>query len=330
MKHSLKITLFLVGLFLATQLIGLTTVNRYIQVEEVITETGEIAQNISHPDTVLGETPQVENKSTSYIYILLGVLLGTALLFVFIKLNIRRVWKYWFLLSVFVTLAVSFGVYLNSYLAVAAALFLGIWKVYRPNIFVHNLTEIFIYTGITILFLPILNMISAVVLLILISVYDMIAVWKSGHMITLAKFQTESKVFAGLFIPYKVAEKMTGKMKEKMKEKIKIAAMPKATAKQQKDIRSLPQPPEKVKNAILGGGDIAFPLLFSSVVMEHLIIDNNIAKTAALGLSGIIAVAATLALFILLAKAREDRFYPAMPFISAGCFVGWGIVWLII
>jgi len=30
-------------------------------------------------------------------------------------------------------------------------------------------------------------------------------------------------------------------------------------------------------------------------------------------------------LFILLTKGEKNKFYPAMPFISAGCFVGYGI-----
>ena len=135
MKHSLKITILLIILFFVTQLTGLTTVNKHIQ---VTTENGTIV--VVHPDTVIGEPPEIEDKSTSFIYIILGVLIGTALLFVLIKLNIKSIWKYWFLLSVWITLAVSFGVYLHSYIAVAAAVILGWWKVYRPNVLIHNLT----------------------------------------------------------------------------------------------------------------------------------------------------------------------------------------------
>jgi len=324
MKHSLKVTLFLVCLFLITQLIGLATVAKYIQPHEVVdVVTGNITVEIGHPDTVLGQPPQVENKSTSYLYIVIGVLAGTALLFLFIKLNIRRIWKYWFLLSVFITLAVAFDVYMNPYLAVAAAIVLGIWKVYRPNVWVHNLTEIFVYTGIAIIFISILNLLSAIILLILISIYDMIAVWKSKHMITLAKFQTDAKVFAGLFIPYKADAMKTGK-KENVITAKRVAA--KTTAA----VPVAPSPAGETRNAILGGGDIAFPLLFASAVMEHLIEVNQLSKATALGYSGIIAVTSGIALLWLFIKAKPDRFYPAMPFISLGCFVGYGIIWLLI
>ena len=44
---------------------------------------------------------------------------------------------------------------------------------------------------------------QASILLVLISIYDMIAVWKSKHMITLAKFQLDTKSFAGLAMNYR-------------------------------------------------------------------------------------------------------------------------------
>lgn len=310
-------------LFLITQLIGLITINQYIEINTVRNETtGLITTQITHPPTAIGPAPEVENKSSSYLYIVIGVLLGTALLFVFIKFNIRRVWKYWFLLSVVVTLAVAFHVYAPLYLSIGAAVVLGWWKVNRPNVLVHNFTEIFIYTGIAIIFISILNLVSAVILLIVISIYDMIAVWKSKHMITLAKFQTDAKVFAGLFIPYK-SEGMPNKQ-----EKL-VATLKKAPAKKIQ-ASGTPAAPSSggTRNAILGGGDIAFPLLFSSAVMEHLIEINHLTKSAALGMSGIIAGVTAIALLLLLAKAKADKFYPAMPFITLGCFAGYGVVLL--
>jgi len=45
--------------------------------------------------------------------------------------------------------------------------------------------------------------------------------------------------------------------------------------------------------------------------------------------SMIIPVIVTVFLFVLLVKARSDRFYPAMPFLTAGCFIGYGLVWLV-
>ena len=303
MKHTVKITLILIAIFLITQLFGLVTVNKYIKIAEDL-ETGEII--VLHPNTVLGPVPEVEEKSFSFVYLMLGILIGTALVLFLIRIKIHRLWKYWFLLAVFATLAVAFGVYINQWAALILALILSVWKVFRPNVYVHNLTEIFIYTGIVIIFLPILNLFSAFILLIVISIYDAIAVWKSKHMIKLAKFQTKAKIFAGLNIPYKLEKKPKVKAGEKL---VKIK--------------------RKVRTAILGGGDIAFPLLFSGTVMEHLIIVKEFSKPFSLLMAGIVSLCATAALLYLFYKAEQEKFYPAMPFLTVGCFIGYGVVFVI-
>lgn len=303
MKHTVKITIILVLIFVVSQIVGLVTVNRYLDVDYM-----DGQPEVSHPSTIIGEPPEVENKSFSFIPIILTILIGTAFIFVLMHFKLARLWKYWFLFAVVLTMALSFGVYINSLLALGLAIILGLAKVYRPDVFVHNFTEIFIYTGITIAILPFLNLISAFGMLVLISLYDAYAVWKSKHMIKLAEFQTETRVFAGLFLPY---DKKKGVIYSRH-------AKPKTGKKSAKG----------AKTAILGGGDIAFPLLFAGAVMQHLIEVENYSKIAALNSSFIIAATTTLALVALLLMSREERFYPAMPFISLGCIVGFVIVML--
>jgi len=304
MKHTLKITIILTILFLLTQLIGLITVNRYIQVETI-----DGVNVINHGTTIIGEPPEIENKTTSFIFIMIAILIGTALLFLLIKFRMGRLWKYWFLLSVWITLSLSFNVYITTLYALVIAAILAILKVYRKNIFIHNFTEIFIYTGIAIIIIPLLNIVSAFLLLVTISLYDAYAVWKSKHMIKLAKFQTKSKLFAGLYIPYEKEKKIKKRKNIKSEKTLKVRG--------------------DVTNAILGGGDMAFPLLFSAAVMEYLILNNNLPKLGALTQSFIISLTASIALLILFTKGKKDRFYPAMPFISLGCFIGFAIIWLI-
>lgn len=294
MKHTMRITLILLLLFLATQVAGLATLNKYIQVS---TEpSGEIV--ITHQETVLGPPPEVPEKSYSWIPIVLAILIGTGLLLILIHFRLRFVWKLWFILSVWITVAVTLGVFISRMLAIIIGLAIALQKVIRPNVIMHNLTEIFVYTGIAIIVLPFLNLKSALILLLAISVYDMYAVWKSKHMIKLAKFQTESKVFAGLFVPYHLGVKM------------------KPAGKQKKGVK-------KIKIAILGGGDMAFPLLFSGAVMEHLILVQGIPKVTALLLALLTSIGATAMLAYLLVKSEKGVFYPAMPFITIGCLIGY-------
>ena len=44
-------------------------------------------------------------------------------------------------------------------------------------------------------------------ILIIISIYDIIAVWKIKHMVTLAKYQSENNLFAGAMVPYGTSKK---------------------------------------------------------------------------------------------------------------------------
>jgi presenilin-like A22 family membrane protease len=299
MKHTLTVTLAIVGIFLLSQLLGLYTVNKYISVEIV-----EGVVTIEHPPTALGPQPEIKEKSYSFIPITIAILIGTLLVFLLIRFRLGRFWQYWFLLAVWFTLAISFGVYMNKSIALILALILASLKVFKRNIFIHNFTEPFIYTGVAIIILPFLNLFSGFMLLLVMSVYDLIAVWKSKHMIRLAQFQTENKLFAGLSIPYKRKEKVS---KGNVLVKCHVV---------------------KAKSAILGGGDIAFPLLFSVAVFENSIL-NNVRQSIAFLRTSIIPVCATIALLILLTKAKKDKFYPAMPFLTIGCFIGYAVTLLV-
>lgn len=64
--------------------------------------------------------------------------------------------------------------------------------------------------------------------------------------------------------------------------------------------------------AILGGGDVAFPLMFASVVMTEIS-----AITAIFTIYG-----AALGLLALIILGKRKKFYPALPLITLGSFAG--------
>jgi presenilin-like A22 family membrane protease len=193
---------------------------------------------------------------------------------------------------------------MNAYIALFLSLVLAGYKIFKPNMIIHNITEVFIYGGLAAIFVPIMNLFAVIMLLILISVYDFIAVFKIKHMVTMAKFQTKAKVFAGLLIPY--GKEKGGKLKKGGKG-VKVKSV--------------------VRTAILGGGDIGFPLLFAGVVMKGMILTDGFLigflKTL------IIPIVVSVALFLLFVKGKKDKFYPAMPFLTAGCFIGYAILFLV-
>lgn len=288
MKHGLWLTCTLVLLFLAAQYIGLGIANSYIDYKTT-EETGNFT--VYDLPAVAGmemSRPELEEE-TSWLYIIGAVLVGTVLILLLIKWGRINIWKVWFLLAVTVCLTAAFG----SFLPVIAANILGIglalWKVIKPNFYIHNITELFIYGGLCAIFFPVLSIPAAALLLLAISAYDMYAVWRSKHMVKLADFQKDTGLFAGLVLPYRKGQSLA----------------PPKTVKQTSG-------GSDARTAVLGGGDIGFPLLFAAAVL----------KTAGFLSAAIIPPFAALALLLLLVYAKKDRYYPAMPFISAGCAVG--------
>jgi len=290
MKHAAKITLFLVFLFLATQFLGLIITSRYVDSVKTV-ETGELSwkalPSIGGFDL---ERPAID-PAKSVLYILGAIILGTILILLLIKWKHISLWKLWFFIAVALCLHIAFSAFISAGYSLILALIFSFIKVYRPNIFVHNFTELFIYSGLAVIFVPVMNLFAAFILMILLSFYDMYAVWKSKHMVSMAKFQTKSGVFAGVVMPYK---------------------MPKLRAKTKKSSA-------KIKTAILGGGDLGFPLIFTGVVF----------KSVGLYYSMIIPIFAAIALLLLLLFSKKDHFYPAMPFLTIGCFVGYFVVLLV-
>ncbi|MEK6822310.1 MAG: presenilin family intramembrane aspartyl protease [Nanoarchaeota archaeon] len=278
-------------LFLAAQYVGIAVVQNYVDVEATAATGNYTVRPLPAVAGVQLERPQLE-ENTSFVYIMAAVLIGTGLILVLVRFKQVKLWKLWFFLAVTICLTVAFGAFLNAIAAAVLAIVLALWKVLRPNIIVHNVTELFVYGGLAAFLAPVMNVWAALALLVLVSFYDMYAVWKSKHMVALATFQRDAGMFAGLLLPYSFGN----------------GAMP----------RSGSGPGMKVQTAVLGGGDMGFPLLFAATLLKQQ------GLTAALTIPPF----AALGLVVLLIMAKKDRFYPAMPAITIGCLVGWAVTFL--
>ena len=293
-------------MFLIAQFLGIAIIYNNIDTQQ---SSGE--------QTVFKEIPFLERppvqENYSFLPIIFAVLIGTAFLLLLMKYNLTWVWKIWFLLAVVMALTIAFGAFIPYTIALLLALVFGFWKIFKPNFWVQNITELFIYGGLAAIFVPLFNVFSVVILMVLIAIYDAYAVWKSKHMITLAKSQSKAKIFAGLLIPYSLK-----KNKAKISHKIsKIKDKIKTTSKQKLKQKLKQKSTGRV--AMLGGGDIAFPIIFAGVML----------KEFGLWQSLIIPFFALAGLVTLLLIGKEKKFYPAMPFISTGCLIGLAIIYLI-
>jgi presenilin-like A22 family membrane protease len=302
-------------MFLLTQFIGIYVISKNpFYITQEINETKVLVNNpvLSWIIPPKAETPSDYNFYFSSI--VFSFILSIFIFLFLIKFKFEHLIRVWFYLVISVSLLISliaifpkkeiFWIFLIPF-----SLFLSYLKTFKGNVIIHNLTELLIYPGIACVFVSFLNFFWVLVLLILISIYDMWAVWHSGIMQKMAKFQMDKvKIFGGFFIPY---------LSKKQFEKIK--KLRKKQGKNKKRIKI------KTNVAILGGGDIVFPIITAGVVL--LTKEVNLPFKIPPFIGGFfpalfVIFGATLGLSLLLFYSEKKKFYPAMPFISAGIFLG--------
>ncbi|MBI5803072.1 hypothetical protein HY448_00070 [Candidatus Pacearchaeota archaeon] len=304
MKHKIKITFILVFMFVVAQLIGIYVVNHYS----------------SHELPLGFQIPDIEEEK-HFNELLFSMVLGFTfiiiLVFFLMKFNVEFILRLWFFSVVAIALFLSFNVFvtekiipwsifelpLSLVILSAIVAVLAYIKIYKRNYLIHNLTELFVYPGIAAVFVQFLNIKTMIALLVLISVYDIWAVNKSGIMQKMANYQIKKlNVFSGFFVPY-----ISKSLKLKL-QKMKTSS----NSTKSKKIR--------VNVAVLGGGDVVFPIIASGVML----------KTLGLYPALLVALGATLGFLYLLIFSEKKKFYPAMPFISAGIIAAMIISYLIL
>jgi len=321
MKHTWKITAILLTMFIVTQLIGLAVIHADIFHLEV--EVNGTIQKVSNPQLSWIEPPEPRTQ-TEFGSILFSIAIAFVIaiiaIFLLSKIKIAYLLRYWFFAVV--VLAIFLCIYafeklvpwvINPQIAFIIPLLIAIplafFKIFRQHIIIHNLTELMVYPGIAAIFVPILNIWTIIIFLIAISAYDIWAVWHSGFMQKMAKFQINKlKLFAGFFVPY-AGEKQRKDIKL-LRQKYQNKKIPESVIKKKKI---------RVSLAILGGGDVIFPIIAAGIFLRFFGIIPAL----------IVTLFATLALLFLFILAKKGKFYPAMPFITSGIFVGMLIGWLV-
>ena len=150
MKHNLKILIILILLFLAAQYVGIYINHVYL--------TKTLPLNIQRPEI---------NTQTSFIPTIITIIFLTILIILLAKFKLSKLWKAWFFLAVWFSLTISMAVFFSEKVAIIIALLGAVFKVLEVDVYIHNLTEVFIYGGLVAIFAPIFNTFSVMVLLFL-------------------------------------------------------------------------------------------------------------------------------------------------------------------
>lgn len=305
MKHTPKVIFVILAMFFITQLIGLAVLNVYKPTISQETDSNGNAVNITKYNLPYGTSPP-EGLSPKYnlLSIVISICLAVAIILLLMRFKSEIILRYWFFFVVTLALGIAINAALinfkySTWIALGVGLVLAFFKVFKRDLLVHNLTELLIYPGIAAIFVPLLSVPTAGILLVLISVYDIYAVWHAGFMQKMAKYQiNEVGIFPGFFVPHnRKSSKNDISIDKKTKDKKKTKKLP---------------------VAILGGGDVVFPLILAGTVLRSFGIYHAL----------IVSVLATISLAILFYYSEKGKFYPAMPFITTGCLAALAIIYI--
>jgi presenilin-like A22 family membrane protease len=204
-----------------------------------------------------------------------------------------RIYRFLFIFTSAYGCLIVFSLFLPDIIALALIIFLMFWWLRSSSILSHNLLMGIGLAGIgASLGLSFKPEVLVLILLIL-SVYDFIAVYKTKHMIKMAKSMIEAGVVMGLIIPKRLNE-----FSEKTKQ-VKTGG----------------------KFMILGGGDIAFPLILTISLIPYGIVNSII--VAVFSLIGISFS------FLIFSLQKERKPMPALPPIALFSIIGFLITKII-
>jgi presenilin-like A22 family membrane protease len=203
-----------------------------------------------------------------------------------LKLVFRLLFAWLFAWGVFILLVFWLPLWLTLTIAVSVGL---LW-LFRPKIWLHNLVMVIAMVSVAAVFGRLISPWTAMILLLALAVYDYFAV-RFGYMLWMVNRMSRVTTLPAFILPRDAAD-LQGSLRESDVSRI------------------VAQKPEDREFSILGGGDIAFPLLLTASVyftkgpLTALII-------AAASLAGLIAAYWIQAVFL------KGKPIPALPPIAA-------------
>jgi len=268
-----------------------------------------VVEEIFPPITISPPSPALPNISLSsptasptpffslgefIIYFLFTLLFVFFVIFILKSKKIKRIiFKTLFIITTGLGGVLTLGVWHMGFITLIVIGFLLFAWLQTGSILIHNLLLILGIVGLGSSLGLRIEPWTGVIILIIFSIYDYIAVYKTKHMIKMAKEMVEQGAVLAIIIPQKTSD-----FKANLKE-VKPGG----------------------KFLILGGGDIAFPLLFA-VSLIPLGIINSI----------IVAVFALIGLFVsflIFINQKVRKPIPALPPIALFSIIGFLITLLI-
>ncbi len=263
------------------------------------------------------ETPLFSSLGAILIYFFAVVLVMSVILFVIplsaLKIFFRGLFAFLFAWGIFIVQVFWMPLIPSIIIAVA----IGVLWFFMPRIWLHNIIMILTMVSLGAVFGRLVSPWTAMILLLVIAVYDFLAV-RFGFMTWMAKRMESSDSLPAFVIPSSFGEWKGSIKKPKSGDAavVKNAATIKETASAEEAAGvEIKNNPERFNHSILGGGDIGFPLLLTSAVYFALGLQSSI-LVAAFSLAGLVCA------YLIQSYILKGKPMPALPPIAALSLVG--------
>lgn len=200
--------------------------------------------------------------------------------FIFFIFGFLSLWGTFFILSLWVEFS----------MAVTISLVLVALVFYYRNVLLNNIAMLLAVPAAVINLAISINLDTAVLFLLGLTIYDYIAVYKTKHMVYMAKSMIRQGLVFGFVFPKKT-EYLNSKLPQVVGEK------------------------SKEKAFVMGGGDIALPLLFVTTIMKY--------NLQAAFFVSFFAFAGLFLSFAIFYMQKDKQPIPALPPIALMCFIGY-------
>jgi len=278
-KKQFKPRLFFITIlsFLITQILGLYCGYRLFLVKEI--------------------KEYIQTAGISWYWLIIYFILATLFSLLSIKLLKKKLFfEFLFGLMVWWGNTWVLSIFLPDPIALSLSIILLFLYFYYHNLVLHNLIITFISCAVGVSLGLVVEPKDLLIVLLILAIYDFIAVLKTKHMVSLFKSLLNKGLILALIIPYK---------------KVQIF-------QSIKDARPLLETPKR-EYTFIGTGDLIFPIIFAvSVLRYNLVSSIFILAGSVLGFAW--------CLYVLLIRNKP---LPGLPFITLGSAAGFVLSFLL-
>jgi len=204
-----------------------------------------------------------------------------------IKKYQAKIYKFFFIFSSLFGALTVLSVFLPDIFSIPLIVLLFILWLKLRNVLIHDILIILALAGLGYFFGLAIEPKTVILLLLVLSFYDFIAVYKTKHMLKMASSMLKSGAIMGIIIPQKLKDFTAGT------NQIRPGG----------------------KFMVLGGGDIIFPLIFSVSML-----DKGFFPALIVAIFSMLGLTASLIIFML---QKEKKPIPALPPIALFSIIGY-------